>query len=68
MRNKFSIKGLVTFNKSGNSSKSKSGRLTIPKDVLKYMQISEDERIVDITYLDDGKICIAKSKDNNSQK
>lgn len=54
------MKGKITFNKSGSGSK--SGRLTIPSALLEILNITEDERDVEITF-QDGKLVIEKSKD-----
>lgn len=53
------MKGKITFNTSGEGSK--SGRLTIPVAFLEIMQITEDSREVEITFKD-GKLIIEKTK------
>ena len=52
------MKGKITFNKSGSGSK--SGRLTIPVPFLELLKITEDERIVEITFKND-KLIIEKA-------
>lgn len=51
------MKSRVTFNKSGSGSK--SGRVTIPATLLEVLNITEEDREVEITYID-GKIVIEK--------
>lgn len=53
------MKGKITFNRSGNGSK--SGRLTIPVAFLEALKLTESEREVNIT-LKDGKLIIEKNK------
>ena len=53
------MKGTITFNNSGSGSK--SARLTIPAALIELMNITEDERKVDITY-ENGKLIIEKAK------
>lgn len=56
------MKGKITFNKSGSGSK--SARLTIPVSFLELLQITEDEREVNITF-EDGKLIIEKASERN---
>lgn len=58
----FEKKSVVTFNKSGSGSK--SGRVTIPADWLKFLDIkdSEEERNISITLVDDQIIIKKYSK------
>lgn len=53
------MKGTVTFNKTGNGSI--NAKLIIPKAFIEIMKITEDDRIVNITFKD-KKIIIEKSK------
>lgn len=53
------MKGKITFNTSGYGSK--SGRLTIPVALLELLQITENEREVNINF-QDGKLIIEKIK------
>lgn len=55
-------KGKITFNESGQ--KSMSGRLTIPVDILKLMNINKHERNVSMTFID-GKLIIEKDTNTN---
>lgn len=52
------MKGKVTFDKSGSGSK--SAQLTIPAMLIELMNITEEEREVEITFKD-GKLIIEKA-------
>jgi len=52
------MKGKITFNSSGSGSK--SARLTIPVALIELMNITEDERNVEIIFKD-GKLIIEKA-------
>lgn len=51
----------VTFCKSGSGSK--SGRVTIPMEMLMLLNITEEEREIRISYID-GTIVIEKIKED----
>lgn len=53
------MKGKVTFNRSGSGSK--SARLTIPAAFVELLKINENEREVNINYVE-GKLIIEKVK------
>ncbi|WP_143314462.1 PemI [Clostridium sp. HBUAS56017] len=53
------MKGKITFNKSGSGNK--TARLIIPVAYIELMEVTEDEREVNITY-ENGKLIIEKSK------
>jgi antitoxin component of MazEF toxin-antitoxin module len=53
------MKGKITFNKSGSGNK--TARLIIPVAYIELMELTEDEREVNITY-ENGKLIIEKSK------
>lgn len=55
------MKGKVTFNKSGNSSGSKSGRLNIPVAFLEVLGITEDDREVEMI-IKENKLIVEKRK------
>jgi len=57
------MKGKVTFNKSGNGSK--SGRVTIPIALLEILKITETDREVNIN-LEGNKIIIEKVESDKS--
>jgi antitoxin component of MazEF toxin-antitoxin module len=51
------MKGKVTFNKSGSGST--SCRLTIPVAFVELLELTEDEREVEISFKD-GKLIVEK--------
>lgn len=58
----FDKKSVITFNKSGSGSK--SGRVTIPADWLKFLNIenTNEDRVIHMT-LEEDKIIIEKYKE-----
>lgn len=50
----------ITFNKSGAGKGYNSGRVTIPKDFLQALEITEDERNIEIELKTEKEIIIRK--------
>lgn len=53
------MKGKITFNKSGSGNK--TARLIIPVAFMQLMELTEDEREVNISY-ENGKLIIEKAE------